>query len=918
MSDSPPLLFQAREALEKAHADLAATRERLAPVETAAAEALRWALAWQQLTETKLPKIERQLNAEVEAALKTIPVELYGAFDDPRWQTWTPPEQPRAVFIRLNDNDLPGTGLRIGRPEQSPNSVMQVPFFGQDRSLLIRGGPATEKTAHKLLQALVLRIAAQLPRQVRFTLLDPVGYGRSFPMAKWLPTVRETGEDPGNDVRAVLQDVRRLMKDVIGFHERFDKLPGETQASERYEVVVAADFPRARAYDRRCIEALAELARVGPQAGRYLILHWPKDAVLPREAQDVSFDGCAEIDLDSLGWIPDAPPEASVTQKILTAIRDTKAVTRPAGVERLLPADDSWWKESSAEALVAPISGAQADLTLRFDGSLKSHALVSAAAGGGKSNLLHALILGLASRYGPDELELYLVDLKEGVEFNAYRRLPHAAVVSLNTEPALARAVVSDLCKELERRLELFNAARVQNLAAYRKAGSPGGTLPRILLIVDEYQELFRDTPDDQVSDDLRLLATQGRAPGVHMVLASQSAGAPPGMLHARQIMDNVLTRVVLRLRPDAIAGLTDFGPGGREMIRSCDQPGKVVINDQGGQDGGNRLGQVVLVEPETRDQAVAHMEQLAREAGVARGPQLFDGKESPAIEENLVIRNALAAARSPDGPTLGALARRRWADGGFERDDWRPADRPVPLWIGRQRRIHGHAAVLLGRRDGAHLLIVGGAAEGSRGMLAGALASLVAVADPGSVAIEVFAPGEQDPMLGDFATLATTRGLELGQHLTPSTVGERVMALAAGLDGPPVATAKSRVIVVIDPDDAPDLRRPSDPTARDRSPALAALRRILSDGPRAGLHAVLVVRSPRALAAVLDDRRGDLRLIRWRAAVKMSEDDSRRLFDQASAAARLDPRAAVLQDLENATLEAFMPYRPELPSAAG
>ena len=81
-------------------------------------------------------------------------------------------------------------------------------------------------------------------------------------------------------------------------------------------------------------------------------------------------------------------------------------------------------------------------------------------------------------------------------------------------------------------------------------------------------------------------------------------------------------------------------------------------------------------------------------------------------------------------------------------------------------------------------------------------------------------------------------------------------------------------------------------------------------------MHLVLIVRSPRALTAVLDDRRGDLRLIRWRAAVKMSEDDSRRLFEQASAAARLEPRAAVLQDLENATVERFTPYRPEFPVA--
>jgi hypothetical protein len=71
----------------------------------------------------------------------------------------------------------------------------------------------------------------------------------------------------------------------------------------------------------------------------------------------------------------------------------------------------------------------------------------------------------------------------------------------------------------------------------------------------------------------------------------------------------------------------------------------------------------------------------------------------------------------------------------------------------------------------------------------------------------------------------------------------------------------------------------------------------------------------------VLDERRGELRLVRWRAGVQMSEEDSRRLFDQAGVASRLAARAAVLQDLERATVEHFMPYRPELPvltAAAG
>jgi hypothetical protein len=151
-------------------------------------------------------------------------------------------------------------------------------------------------------------------------------------------------------------------------------------------------------------------------------------------------------------------------------------------------------------------------------------------------------------------------------------------------------------------------------------------------------------------------------------------------------------------------------------------------------------------------------------------------------------------------------------------------------------------------------------------------------------------------------------------QHASGVDVAARLRTLAEALPTSPTPDAPSRLVVLLDPDDVPELRRPADPLSRERSPTLDALRKLISDGPRSGVHVLIFARSPRALSAVLDDRRGDLRLVRWRAAVQMSEEDSRRFFDQASAASRLEKRSAILQDLENATIERFMPYRPELP----
>ena len=55
------------------------------------------------------------------------------------------------------------------------------------------------------------------------------------------------------------------------------------------------------------------------------------------------------------------------------------------------------------------------------------------------------LITNLALRYSPDEVELYLVDFKKGVEFKAYARagLPHARVVAIESEREFGLSVLA-------------------------------------------------------------------------------------------------------------------------------------------------------------------------------------------------------------------------------------------------------------------------------------------------------------------------------------------------------------------------------------------------------------------------------------------------------------------------------------------
>src|SRR5439155_10934836 len=114
---------------------------------------------------------------------------------------------------------------------------------------------------------------------------------------------------------------------------------------------------------------------------------------------------------------------------------------------------------------------------LRLGQVTAQHALVAGKTGSGKSTLLHALVTNLALSYGPDEVELYLIDFKKGVEFKTYatHELPHARVIAVESEREFGLSVLQRLDAELRRRGDLFRTAGVQDIASYREKAEGNG-----------------------------------------------------------------------------------------------------------------------------------------------------------------------------------------------------------------------------------------------------------------------------------------------------------------------------------------------------------------------------------------------------------------------------------------------------------
>ncbi len=188
-----------------------------------------------------------------------------------------------------------------------------------------------------------------------------------------------------------------------------------------------------------------------------------------------------------------------------------------------LQRDKEFWTKSSQYEVSVPVGWDINHKEVCFEiGNAQNHTLICDHSGSGKSNFLHVLIQNLAFYYAPDEVQLFLLDYKEGVEFNAYTDpiLEHARLVSVASSVPYGITFLKWLCDEMTKRSELFKQFKVKDLSDYRKHEK----MPRLIVVIDEFQVLFSDNKSTKaVEGHLNTLLKKGRSYGVHLVLATQT-----------------------------------------------------------------------------------------------------------------------------------------------------------------------------------------------------------------------------------------------------------------------------------------------------------------------------------------------------------------------------------------------------------
>src|SRR6185295_10353272 len=167
------------------------------------------------------------------------------------------------------------------------------------------------------------------------------------------------------------------------------------------------------------------------------------------------------------------PQEEQFTRLVQTVGRGAKDAKRvEVPFEYVAPPREKWWTGNSAGGIRVPLgrAGATKLQYLHLGEGTAQHVLVAGKTGSGKSTLLHALITNLALTYSPDEVELYLIDFKKGVEFKTYatHELPHARVIAVESEREFGLSVLQRLDNEMKERGDLYRAVGAQDVASYR------------------------------------------------------------------------------------------------------------------------------------------------------------------------------------------------------------------------------------------------------------------------------------------------------------------------------------------------------------------------------------------------------------------------------------------------------------------
>jgi S-DNA-T family DNA segregation ATPase FtsK/SpoIIIE len=500
-------------------------------------------------------------------------------------------------------DDLYDEALRLVDDFRQVDGVPIVLPLAQAGAAGLSGPPAAVR---ETVRALLLQLATHhAPNEVKLVALLPAHEVDEWAWIRWLPHVWDD-ERKRRYLAASPDEARALLAELFaGLQKRALNRPAGDAPPEYPQnfVFLFADPGLFRGQDASVVGPLLHLLLTqGAAIGAYSIFLADRPETLPAGCRAlVECGGSGRLRLigpptQDFVFRPDrvnlaqadlfARALAPVRLKAPATIADLPAsvpLTALLKTPRLedFPVRDLWEKRDSHQSLEVPL-GIEAGggvTMLNFQdtatGGDGSHAMVGGTTGTGKTRFLQTLITLLAAHHHPHDLNFILIDYKGGDLLQGLEALPHVVGTLANLEKADAQAVLVErlfvcLEAELRRRRNLLGGRNINQYQRDFLQGRASEPLPHLFVIIDEFAEMIRNSPDKAaMTKRLLSIGATGRSLGVHLVLATQD---PSGVV-TDELRNNINIRICLRMgsrqasmdilrRPDAYENISSSQVG--------------------------------------------------------------------------------------------------------------------------------------------------------------------------------------------------------------------------------------------------------------------------------------------------------------------------------------------------------------------
>ncbi len=267
-----------------------------------------------------------------------------------------------------------------------------------------------------------------------------------------------------------------------------------------------------------------------------------------------------------------------------------------------------------------------------------SHWFFEGRTGSGKSFALRDIVLSLAKKYSPEQLEIYYIDggpsaAVFGTSTDDKNYLPHIKLLAPNMrDPEYGVEVLLHLQNILQERDLLIERYGADSIATLRRRGNIREKLPKIVLVWDELQRLVQDEQwGGYAATILENILSTGRKCDMHVI------GATPSMSGVKELWRRDAARLQFGLRGALKGSEGVMDVKNENWYSRLKEKGEAWINNNGGE-GPADCNKIIRF-PTASDEEVRIFKANMSSGAASRPPLRFNSQARPVLEDSKQYR---------------------------------------------------------------------------------------------------------------------------------------------------------------------------------------------------------------------------------------------------------------------------------------